>query len=171
VAHAAKRPEVDRPSEQIVPTKQANPVPSETGRTPINGRPATTAGSSSYEAIPREKNQVVPLDVRQAASFLLARSKSLTEWELEWLGRIQQTVSISESDRRVLAAIEHAVYGPHLPAGTTPAVVDGVPGLVHASKLLANGRSENTEFTPADRLPRPQRVLVLEMLSGKGRSR
>jgi hypothetical protein len=87
------------------------------------------------------------------------------------LGRISQSHSISESDSRVLAAIERAVYGPHLPVNTTPAVVDGIPGLVHASKVLVNGRSESAQFTPAGRLPRLQRDFVFEMLYGKGRSR
>jgi hypothetical protein len=156
---------------QKVKPGQSNPPRPELGQSTTDRRTATGIENGSHPPPPSEWCLADPLDVLQAVSFLLARSVSLTEWERQWLVRLRQSATISESDRHILAAIERAVYGPHLPAESTPAVVDGVPGLVHASKVLPNGRSENSRFTRADRLPRELKQLVLERLFGDGRSR
>jgi hypothetical protein len=156
---------------QKIEPGQSNPPLPELGQSTTDRRSATGIESGPHPPPSSERSLADPLDVLQAVSFLLARSVSLTEWERQWLVRLRQSATISESDRNVLAAIERAVYGPHLPADSTPAVVDGVPGLVYASKVLANGRSENARFTGADHLPRKLRQLVLEMLFEDGRRR
>ncbi len=168
VTHAIRqRPDTVSPSAQTIPPKQKERTTIDTHSPAFTGQSATSTETKCCRPVLLDKYQMDALDSRQTASFLLARPKSLTEWERQWLGRIRQSASISESEQRVLAAIERSVYGPHLPYGT-PAIVDGVPGLVHSSKVLANGRSENVRFTPADRLPRAQRDLVLRLLCARG---
>jgi hypothetical protein len=96
-------------------------------------------------------------------TLLLCCRDRLTDWEYDWLKRLKQQGSITDRKRAVLATIERAVRdGPEIPSGTTPAIVNGVPGLVVHSRMLSNGRSADPRFIPVHDLPKPLQRLLLK---------
>ncbi len=104
------------------------------------------------------------------ATLLLCCRDRLTDWEHDWLKRLKQQEFITDRQLAVLKAIERTARdGPDIPPGTSPAVLDGVPGLVHHSRMLSNGRSDTPHFTPCKGLPKSIRVLVTEKLRQRGR--